>query len=128
MAPTIPPIDPERLHELKIAKLSDEGKEILDALQGCQNLAEKIVVITGTRHGLTGCAEYLRHANVDRQQCYDAADALKAVGLVNEAMMCRLVAKTKPKPHPPWRQRQSKHMLERVKMLRAKGSLPPYQP
>jgi hypothetical protein len=127
MPPLTPTIDPDRLRELKLAKLSDEGKEIFEALESCRNLAEKCVVITGTRFGMVGLAEYLRHVRVDREQCLAAGRALKAVGLRDEGEMCLLAAKMKPKAKLPWQERQAKGMLKRVKELRAKGALPPYQ-
>ena len=121
MPPLTPAIDPELLHERWLAQLSPEMRELHDALQGCRNLAERLVLIGSTRFGLPGVACYCRYAKHDRKQFRDAAAALQAVGLADEAALCRLVAPSKPKPPLPWRQRQHKRMMERVRMLRAKG-------
>jgi hypothetical protein len=57
-------------------------------------------LISGTRYGLTGVAEYARHSRADREEFRQAARALRHVGLNDEATLCELVAPTKRKPYP----------------------------
>jgi hypothetical protein len=118
MAPLIPSLDPERLRELKIARLSPEGKELLDLLETCKDVGEKVVTIAATRFGIVGCAEYLRHCKHDQRELRQAAAALRAVGLVDEAMLCTLAAPSKRKPSPSWGQRVAAKHRRRTKELR----------
>jgi hypothetical protein len=120
MAPLIPSLDPERLHELALVRLPPEAREMLDALAECRNLAEKAVLVV-TRYGIPGLGEFCRYSKADRKQFREAAAALKAVGLEHEGTMLELAAKNKSPPPPSWRQRQRARMRERVKKLREKG-------
>jgi hypothetical protein len=120
--PLTPEIDSERLYELKLAQLTPEAREMHNALAECRNLAEKAVLVV-TKFGLPGLGEFCRCSKANRKEFKAAAAALKAVGLIDEGTMLELAAPSKAKPPIPWRERQHKHMMERVKMLRAKGAL-----
>jgi hypothetical protein len=113
-----PSIDPERLYELRLLRLSPEAREMLDALGTCANLAEKVVLITGTKYGLNGVAEYLRNCKHDRREMKQAAANLKASGLEPEGMLCEVAAPSKPSPPPSWKQRQAKRMRDRARQLK----------
>jgi hypothetical protein len=103
-----PWIDPDAIRERKVAALSPEARALHEALEGCANLAERVVLVRSTQYGLQGLGEYLRYSKADRAQMREAARALRDVGMTTEAMMCDVAAKMKRKPYPNFDERQKR--------------------
>jgi hypothetical protein len=101
-----PWVDPGAIRDRKIAALGPEARALHEALEGCVNLAERVVLVRSTKYGLTGLGEYLRHSKADRQQMREAARALREVGMSIEAQMCEIAATMKRKPPPDFDARQ----------------------
>jgi hypothetical protein len=91
--------DPDRLIDLKRMALAPEERALADALDNLETLGEKLLLIAG-RYGIAGAAAYAKHIKRDRAQFRQAAADLGAVGLADLALLCKVVAPTKPKPWP----------------------------
>jgi hypothetical protein len=100
-----PPTDAERQFELRLAALSPDMLRLHNALQGCTDVAERVILISEV-HGIAGAAAYCKHAKHDRQQFREACAVLRRVGMTDLAMLCQLIAPSKPKPLPDWYERQ----------------------
>jgi hypothetical protein len=87
------------LVELRRMALAPEERALADALDDLETLAEKILLVAG-RYGIAGAAAYAKHCKRDKSQFRQAAADLGAVGLADLALLCKVVAPSKPKPWP----------------------------
>jgi hypothetical protein len=85
--------------------LAPEERALADALDDLETLAEKLLLIAG-RYGIEGAAAYAKHCKRDSAQFRQAATDLGAVGLADLALLCKVVAPSKPKPWPNFYGRQ----------------------
>jgi hypothetical protein len=108
-----PPTDAERQFELRLAALSPDVRRLHKALQDCKDVAERVILISEV-HGIEGAAAYCKHAKYDRRQFREACAVLLRVGMTDLAMLCQLIAPSKPKPLPNWYERQRRKRTARV--------------
>jgi hypothetical protein len=123
----MPPLKPSEdwlnISEMREASWTAAEREFIEGHRQCRNLAEQIVYVYKSHHGLKGAILYIRDRKADRKHFREAAETFRRVGgkdFESLAFAIDYVIKTKPKPPPPWKARMAAKHKRRTKELRKK--------
>src|SRR5262245_11648432 len=111
------------ISEMREASWTAAEREFIEGHRQCRNLAEQIVYVYKSHHGLKGAILYIRDRKADRKQFREAAETFRKVGgkdFESLAFAIDYVIKTKPKPPASWKQRAAERHRRRTKELREK--------